>query len=83
MRENAEEGRPPNSDVMASLREDEGGALPVEVVERLAQRSSTILAAAEEIEQQQAGDLDRVSFSDLQPSQTPDETVNLPRLDEE
>ncbi len=58
MRENAEEGRPPNRDVMASLREDEGGALPVEVVERLAQRSSTILAAAEEIEQQQAGDLD-------------------------
>ena len=83
MRENAEEGRPPNSDVMASLREDEGGALPVEVVERLAQRSSTILAAAEEIEQQQTGDLDRVSFSDLQPSKTVDETVNIPRLDEE
>jgi hypothetical protein len=46
-------------------------------------RTEQILAAASTIQDEQAADLDSLSFSDLQPSRGEDETVDVPRLDED
>jgi hypothetical protein len=50
---------------------------------RLNQRVASLLAAAEEIQEQQETALDSLSFGDLQPSTTPSDVTEIPRLDED
>lgn len=84
LREQAEASRPPQpQEVMASLSEENGGLLDAETAARLQARTSSILAAAESIQQQQNIELDKLSFEDLQPSKTNDDTLEVPRLDED
>ena len=85
LREQAEASRAQqSSEVMASLSEENGGVLDAESAARLQARTSSILAAAENIQQQQqSADLDTLSFGELQPSKTEEDTVDVPRLDED
>ena len=82
MREHAENGQPPNANVMTSLSQDEGGSLPREAVDRLVERGSTLLSVAQELGEERPGDLDSMSFGDLQPSKAADEATDIPRLDD-
>lgn len=68
---------------MSNLSEANGGVLDAEETARLRARSEQILAAASTIQSEQEPDLDALSFSDLQPSRGEEETVNVPRLDED
>lgn len=83
LREQAEASRPEPSAVMSNLSEANGGVLDAEETARLKARSEQILAAASTIQSEQEPDLDALSFSDLQPSRGEEETVNVPRLDED
>ena len=68
---------------MSNLSEANGGVLDADETARLKARTEQILAAASTIQDEQAADLDSLSFSDLQPSRGEDETVDVPRLDED
>ncbi len=83
LREQAEASRPEPSAVMANLSEANGGVLDAEETARLKARTEEILAAANTIQSEREPDLDTLSFSDLQPSRGEEETVNVPRLDED
>ena len=83
LREQAESSRPEPAAVISNLSEANGGVLDADETARLKARTEQILAAASTIQDEQAADLDSLSFSDLQPSRGEDETVDVPRLDED
>ena len=85
LREQAEASTPPNHTphVMNSLSSDQGGVMAPEEAARLKEREAQLLAAANEISQSEAGRLASLSFSDLRSSTAEDESVHVPRLDEE
>ena len=84
LREQAEASTPPNHQrVMNSLSTDQGGVMSPEEAARLKEREAQLLAAANEISQSEAGRLASLSFSDLRSSTVEDESVHVPRLDDE
>lgn len=85
LREQAEASTPPNHTphVMNSLSSDQGGVMAPEEAARLKEREAQLLAAANEISQSEAGRLASLSFSDLRSSTVEDESVHVPRLDDE
>ena len=85
LREQAEASTPANrtQHVMNSLSADEGGVMSPEEAARLKDREAQLLAAANEISQSEAGRLASLSFSDLRSSTVEDESVHVPRLDDE
>jgi len=83
LRESAENNAPPERDVMESLSQEHGGALPPEETARLKARREQLLAAARDLGEQDAQHLETLSFSDLQSSKEPSEVDSMPRLDED
>ena len=85
LREQAEASTPPNrtQHVMNSLSSEEGGVMPPEEVSRLSERGAQMLATANELSQSEEGRLASMSFSDLRSSTVEDESVQLPRLDDD
>jgi hypothetical protein len=85
LREQTEASTPPNrtQHVMNSLSSEEGGVMAPEEAARLSERGAQLLAAADELSQSEEGRLASMSFSDLRPSTAEDETVHVPRLDDE
>ena len=83
LREQAEASRPEQNEPVSSPFEEQGGVLPPEDAARLNRRTASILAAAEEIQDQQNTALDSLSFDDLQASRSQIDVTDIPRLDED
>ena len=85
LREQTEASTPPNrtQHVMNSLSSDQGGVMAPEEAARLSERGAQLLAAADELSQSEEGRLATMSFSDLRSSTVEEESVQLPRLDDD
>ena len=83
LREQAEASRPEPNEVTAAPFEENEGAMDPHDAARLNRRMASLLAAAEEIQEQQETALDSLSFGDLQPSTTSNDVTDIPRLDED
>lgn len=83
LREQAEASRPEPNEVTSAPFEEHEGTMDPRDAARLNQRVASLLAAAEEIQEQQETALDSLSFGDLQPSTTPSDVTEIPRLDED
>ena len=72
-----------NARVHDSLSEEQGGVMAPEETARLNRRSEQLLAVANELRQSEEGALETMSFEDLLSSSNDEESVNVPRLDED
>ncbi len=72
-----------NARVHDSLSEEQGGVMAAEEAARLNRRTEQLLAVANELRQSEEGALETMSFEDLLSSSTDEESVNVPRLDED
>ena len=72
-----------NARVHDSLSEEKGGVMAPEETARLIRRSEQLLAVANELRQLEEGALETMSFEDLLSSSNDEESVNVPRLDED
>ncbi|MBH33888.1 MAG: hypothetical protein CMB74_00365 [Euryarchaeota archaeon] len=72
-----------NARVHDSLSEEQGGVMAAEEADRLNRRSEQLLAVANELRQSEEGALETMSFADLLSSSNEEESVNVPRLDED
>ena len=72
-----------NARVHDSLSEEQGGVMAAEEAARLNRRTEQLLAVADELRQSEEGALETMSFEDLLASSTEEESVNVPRLDED
>jgi hypothetical protein len=83
LREHTEANTPPNEEVLNRLSVENGGLLEPEEVDRIAARGRAILAAAEELTSAPQESLDGLSFGDLTPTKSDEETVHVRRLDDD
>ena len=72
-----------NARVHDSLSEEQGGVMAPEETARLNRRSEQLLAVANELRQSEEGALETMAFEDLLSSSNDEESVNVPRLDED
>ncbi len=82
LREQTESNTPPNEEILDRLSVENGGLLEREAADRIAARGRAILAAAEELTSEPQESLDALSFGDLTPTTSEDETVHVRRLDD-
>ena len=66
-----------------SLSEERGGVMAPEETARLKRHSQRLLAVVDELRQSEEEGLESLSFGDLRPSNTDDEAVKVPRLDDD
>ena len=66
-----------------SLSEERGGVMAPEETARLNRHSQRLLAVVDELRQSEEEGLESLSFGDLRPSNTDDEAVKVPRLDDD
>ena len=83
LREQAEANVPPASEVLSSLSVENGGAFDASETARLKARGEALLAEAASIEREDSTALESFSFQDLQPSRSREDSVHVPRLDED
>ena len=84
LREQAATASPPNTQrVMNSLSQEEGGVMTPQEVARLGEREALLLAKANELSQSEEGRLETMSFNDMRSSSGAEDTLDLPRLDED
>ena len=85
LREQTEASTPLNrtQHVMNSLSSEQGGVMAPEEAARLSEIGTQLLATANELSQSEEGRLASMSFSDLRSSTVEDESVQLPRLDDD
>lgn len=84
LREQAAADSPPGTQrVMNSLSQEEGGVMTPQEVARLGEREALLLAKANELSQSEEGRLETMSFNDMRSSSGAEDTLDLPRLDED